>query len=129
VLTETANTTDYNAFYRGNLTNLSLWLQRPDTASTIANTDMILPDGGAAWSLLHHTVYADGLGIPGVSSRYGFRCWDFHHAETSGGFGPYPLRIAALAGGSIVTGMFRLLSPTGSLVSFPGARLYVLRTQ
>jgi len=190
-----ANTNDYNAFYRGNLGNLSLWLQRPDTASTIANTDTLLPDGGAAWSLLHYTadqyaagnlstftlglvagpdsglpnltatasvpfdslmagwmlaIYADGLGLPGVSSRYGFRSWDFHDAETSGGFGPYPLRIAALAGGSDVTatarpgsgnyfllssspttpaGMFRLLSPTGSLVSFPGARLYVLRTQ
>src|SRR2546427_299241 len=101
----------------------------------------------AGWML---AICADGLGIPGLSSRYGFLSWDFHDAETSGGLGPYPLRITALAGGSDVTamarpgsgnyfllssspttpaGMFRLLSPTGSLVSFLGARLYVLRTQ
>ena len=190
-----ANTNDYNAFYRNNLTELRQWLQRPDTASAIANTDVILPDGGAAWSLLHYTaeqyaaaslttftlalvagpdsglpnlttragapfdslmagwmlaIYADGLGIPGLSNRYSFLSWNYRDAETSGGLGAYPLALTAMAAGTSVAtmarpgsgnyfplsgspttpaGMFRLLSPTGSLVSFPGARLYVLRTQ
>ena len=190
-----ANTNDYSAFYRNNLTELRQWLQRPDTASAIVNTDLILPDGGAAWSLLHYTadqyaaaslptftlalvagpdsglpnltaragapfdslaagwtlaMYADGLGIPGLSQRYSFLSWNYRDAETSGGVGIYPLAITAMSPGTSVAtmarpgsgnyfplsgspttpaGMFRLLSPIGSLVSFPGARLYVLRTQ
>ena len=189
----TANTNDYNAFYRNNLAELYEWLQRPDTASSIANTDAVLPDGGAAWSLLHYAadqyaagnlamftralvagpdsglpnltaragapfdslmagwmlaIYADGLGISGLSSRYSFLSWNYRDAETRGGIDPYPLTITALVAGSNVAtmarpgsgnyfqlnsspttpaGIFRLLSPTGSLVSFPGARLYILR--
>jgi hypothetical protein len=190
-----ANTDDYNAFYRNNLTELREWIQRPDTASAIANTDAILPDGGAAWSLLHYTadhyatgalsaftaalvagpdsgvpnltaravvpfdslmagwmvaIYADGLGIPALSSRYSFLSWNYRDAETNGGLAAFPLTITPMATGSTVptmarpgsgnyfllnsspttpAGRFRLLSPSGSLVSFPGARLYILRTQ
>ena len=85
-----------------------------------------------------------------LSQRYSFLSWNYRDAETSGGVGIYPLAITAMSPGTSVAtmarpgsgnyfqlssspttpaGMFRLLSPTGSLVSFPGARLYVLRTQ
>ena len=193
--TISANGNDYNAFYRSNLANLAAWLARPDTASSIANTDQNLADGGAVWALLHYTgdqyaggnlatftlrlvagpdsglhnltgtagapfdslmagwmvaMYADGLGIPGLSSRYTSLSWNYRDAETLGGVLAYPLRVTALTTGSSVATearpgsgnyfrrtsnpstpdeVFRVLSRTGGLVTFPGARLYVLRAQ
>ncbi|HEX4628247.1 MAG TPA: hypothetical protein VH137_05590, partial [Gemmatimonadales bacterium] len=197
----TTNPNDYNAFYRSNLANLRTFLLRPDTASSLANTDAILADGGAAWSLMHYTadqyagghldsltlrlvagpdsglgnltskagitakaavsfdslmagwmvaLYADGLGIPGLASRYTFSSWNFRDAESQGGASSYPLLVTPLAaGGSVATqalpgsgnyfarasgpptpaGVFRLLASGNQLVSFPGARLYILRVQ
>jgi hypothetical protein len=191
----TANATDYTAFYRSQLRNLQIWLQRPDTGSSIANTDGNLSDGGAAWALLHYTadqyaggnlaaftrrlvtgpdsglgnltskagnipfdslmagwmvaMYADGLGIPGLSARYTFQSWNFRDAET-GLSGSYPLQVSALGNAVDLTTtahagsgtysrltnatttpptVFRLVSPAGNPLTFGGARLYILRTQ
>ena len=194
-ITTTTNPNDYNAFYRSNLANLRTFLQRPDTASSIANTDAILADGGAAWTLMHYAadqyaggnlpsltlrlvagpdsglgnltskvsvsfdslmagwmvaLYADGLGISGLASRYTFSSWNYRDAETQGSIVSYPLLVTPLAaGGSVATqalpgsgtyftrasspstpaGVFRLLAANNQLVSFPGARLYILRMQ
>ncbi len=94
-------------------------------------------------------LYADGLGIPGLASRYTFLSWNYRDAET-GINGFYPLRVTSVAaGGSVAAaaypgsgdyfrrtsspptaaGVFRVLSSSGRLVGFSGARLYVLRAQ
>ena len=189
-----ANATDYQAFYRDKLLNLRSWLQRPDTGSSIANTDRNLSDGGAAWALLHYAadqyaggdlpgftrrlvsgpdsglgnltaragapfdslmagwmvaMYADGLGISGLAARYTFQSWNFRDVEAALS-GAYPLQVRALGSGADVTAaaypgsgnyfrllstpttpaaVFRLVSTAGGLVTFPGARLYIVRTQ
>ncbi|HYK82705.1 MAG TPA: hypothetical protein VEU55_06130 [Gemmatimonadales bacterium] len=191
----TANTADDTAFYRSNLIDLRFFLQRPDTASSIANTDAILADDGAAWALLHYTadqyassnlakftlalvagpdsglpnlrlrsgapfdsllagwmiaLYADGLGISGLSPRYTFLSWNYRDAETGGTGIGYPLRVTPVTAGSSVSTtarpgsgnyflessspttpkeIFRVLGPGGTIVNFLGARLYALRVQ
>jgi hypothetical protein len=190
-----ANSNDYSAFFRNSLHSFQSWLLRPDTASSIANTDRILADGGAAWALLHYTadqfaggdlagfttrltagpdsglknlvatagvpfdtlmagwmvaVYADGLGIPGLASRYTFTSWNYRDAEAGISAGTYPLTVTPLFGSSGTTttapsgsgnyfrltsspttpaGAVRLLATNGALVGFAGARLYVLRVE
>ena len=189
-----ANASDYQAFYRDKLLNLRSWLQRPDTGSSIANTDRNLSDGGAAWALLHYAadqyaggdlpgftrrlvsgpdsglgnltaragapfdslmagwmvaMYADGLGISGLAARYTFQSWNFRDVEAALS-GAYPLQVRALGSGADLTAaaypgsgnyfrllgtpttpaaVFRLVSTAGGLVTFPGARLYIVRTQ
>ena len=100
----------------------------------------------AGWMV---ATYADGLGISGLATRYTLQSWNFRDVETALS-GSYPLQVTALGSGADVTAaahpgsgdyfrlvsttstpaeVFRLLSTGGGLVTFPGARLYVVRTQ
>src|SRR2546422_5837214 len=94
-------------------------------------------------------MYADGLGISGLAARYTFQSWNFRDVEAALS-GAYPLQVRALGSGADVTAAaypgsgnyfrllgtpttpaaaFRLASTAGGLVTFPGVRLYIVRTQ
>jgi len=100
----------------------------------------------AGWMV---AMYADGLGISGLAARYTFQSWNFRDVEAALS-GSYPLQVRALGSGADLTAaaypgsgnyfrllstpttpaaVFRLVSTGGGLVTFPGARLYIVRTQ
>ena len=90
--------------------------------------------------------YADNLGITGLDARYSYTSWNMRDAVAGAVNGTYPLRILTpgapvqtnvesgsgvyflaqrSAGAPVAT--FRMLAPGGGQVSFPGARVYVVR--
>jgi hypothetical protein len=94
--------------------------------------------------------YATGYGVPGVAPRYTFTSYNWQDIE--GGLnGSFPLVPLPFAAGSLGladstqanTGLYvtmanpaptgaysvRVLTPTGTVVTLPGARFYLLRTQ
>ena len=90
--------------------------------------------------------YADNLGIANLDSRYSYTSWNMRDAVAGVAGGTYPLRVLTAgapltttaqsgsgvyflsqrpAGAPVAT--FRMLATGGGTVSFPGARVYVVR--
>jgi hypothetical protein len=90
--------------------------------------------------------YADNLGIAGLDARYSYTSWNMRDAVPGAVGGNYPLRVNTpgapfqtsaesgsgvyflaqrAAGAPVAT--FRMLAPGGGNVTFPGARVYVVR--
>jgi hypothetical protein len=90
--------------------------------------------------------YADNLGVANLDARYSYTSWNMRDAVAGAVGGTYPLRV--LTPGAPVTttaqsgsgvyflsqraagapaATFRMLAPGGGNVSFPGARVYVVR--
>jgi hypothetical protein len=102
--------------------------------------------------------YADHLGIPGLDAKYQFKSYNFRNimpsvarSVTGSQTAVYPLQVLAIGSGTdnisstnrtgsgtyyrlnVTNGSgdktVKVLDPSGSLASFPGAHIYVLRVQ
>ena len=90
--------------------------------------------------------YADNLGVAGLDARYSYTSWNMRDAVAGTVGGTYPLRVntpgapfetqvhsgsgayfLAQRAPSAPVATFRMLAPGGGNVSFPGARVYVVR--
>jgi hypothetical protein len=90
--------------------------------------------------------YADNLGIAGLDTRYSYTSWNMRDAVAGAVGGTYPLRVntpgapfqtTAESGSGVYflaqrsagapAATFRMLAPGGGNVTFPGARVYVVR--
>ena len=90
--------------------------------------------------------FADNLGIAGLDARYSYTSWNMRDVMSGGAPANYPLRVNP-AGAAFATtaesgsgvyfsaqraagapaATFRMVAPGGGNVTFPGARVYVLR--
>ena len=91
--------------------------------------------------------FTDGLNIPGLPARYHMTSWDVLDVMSSASNNVFPLQLTQLLLGSIDTRsisgsgnyfrltrpesspetVFRMTAPGGGIVSFAGARVYVVR--
>ena len=90
--------------------------------------------------------FADNLGIAGLDARYSYTSWNMRDVMSGGAPANYPLRVnpagaafptTAESGSGVYfsaqraagapAATFRMVAPGGGNVTFPGARVYVLR--
>jgi len=90
--------------------------------------------------------FTDGLGIPGLPARYQMASWAVRDAMSGSNNNVFPLLVTPLPGsvntksisgsgnyfrltrvGASPQTTFRMMAPGGSMVGFPGARVYVVR--